>query len=148
MLQGDAFLRNMLYHFDFIGDRLRIGRFCALGAGTRFLMNGGNHRTTAPSTHPFVTFGGGWSGRFDGEADFPTRGDTTIGNDVWTACHLPDMLRVALSIKEGLLTPPTIPCRLGTYSRKNPLCSAGRSAPASCSATSPIRSCKPPSRRR
>lgn len=80
----DAFLRNVLYHFDFIGDRLRIGRFCALGAGTRFLMNGGNHRTTAPSTYPFVIFGGGWSGRFDGEADFPTRGDTTIGNDVWT----------------------------------------------------------------
>jgi TnpA family transposase len=35
------------------------------------------------------------------------------------ATHLPDMLRVALSIKEGLLTPSTILRRLGTYSRKN-----------------------------
>jgi TnpA family transposase len=37
------------------------------------------------------------------------------------ATHLPDMLRVALSIKERLLTPSTILRRLGTYSRKNRL---------------------------
>lgn len=37
------------------------------------------------------------------------------------ATHLPDMLRVALSIKEGLLPPSTILRRLGTYSRKNRL---------------------------
>ena len=35
--------RNVLYHFDFIGDRLRIGRFCALATGVRFIMNGANH---------------------------------------------------------------------------------------------------------
>jgi TnpA family transposase len=35
--------------------------------------------------------------------------------------HLPDMLRVALSIKGGKLTPSTILRRLGTYSRKNKL---------------------------
>jgi hypothetical protein len=34
---------------------------------------------------------------------------------------LPDMLRVGLSIKAGLLTPSTILRRLGTYSRKNRL---------------------------
>jgi len=37
------------------------------------------------------------------------------------ATHLPDMLRVALSIKDGLLTPSTILRRLGAYSRKNRL---------------------------
>jgi len=37
------------------------------------------------------------------------------------ATHLPDMLRVALSIREGRLTPSTILRRLGTYSRKNRL---------------------------
>ena len=47
-------------------------------------MNGGNHRTTAPSTYPFLIFGGAWAGRFDGEAEFPGRGDTVVGNDVWT----------------------------------------------------------------
>jgi TnpA family transposase len=42
------------------------------------------------------------------------------------ATHLPDMLRVALSIKEGRLTPSTILRRLGTYSRKNRLYHAFR----------------------
>jgi TnpA family transposase len=44
--------------------------------------------------------------------------------------HLPDMLRVVLSIKEGRFTPSTILRRLGTYSRKNRLyhafCELGR----------------------
>jgi TnpA family transposase len=35
--------------------------------------------------------------------------------------HLPDMLRVALSIKEGRITASTILRKLGTYSRKNRL---------------------------
>ncbi|MCC0805467.1 CatB-related O-acetyltransferase [Methylobacterium sp. W2] len=79
----EAFVDNLLYHFAFLGDRLRIGRFCALAAGTRFLMNGGNHRLDAPSTYPFLIFGGAWAGRFPEEMAFPNRGDTVIGNDVW-----------------------------------------------------------------
>ena len=35
--------------------------------------------------------------------------------------HLPDMLRVVLSIQAGKITPSTILRRLGTYSRKNKL---------------------------
>ena len=35
--------------------------------------------------------------------------------------HLPDMLRVAMSIKAGRITPSTILNKLGTYSRKNRL---------------------------
>lgn len=78
-----AFLDAILYHFPFIGDRLVIGTFCALAAGTRFLMNGGNHRLDGLSTYPFPIFGGDWIGRFEGELNFPNRGDTRIGNDVW-----------------------------------------------------------------
>ena len=37
------------------------------------------------------------------------------------ATHLPDMLRVGLSIAAGTTTPSTILRRLGTYSRKNRL---------------------------
>jgi virginiamycin A acetyltransferase len=59
-----AFLDAILYHFPFIGDRLVIGKFCALAAGTRFLMNGGNHRLDGLSTYPFPIFGGDWIGRF------------------------------------------------------------------------------------
>ncbi len=76
-----AFLDNILYHFAFLGDRLVIGRFCAIAAGTRFLMNGGNHRLDAPSTYPFAIFGGAWATAPTGK--FPNRGDTVIGNDVW-----------------------------------------------------------------
>lgn len=79
----EAFLDTILYHFAFLGDRLQIGRFYALAAGTRFLMNGGNHRLDAPSTYPFAIFGGAWAGRFPDETAFPNRGDTVIGHDVW-----------------------------------------------------------------
>ncbi len=40
--------------------------------------------------------------------------------------HLPDMLRVAMSIKAGRITPSTILNKLGTYSRKNRLYQAFR----------------------
>lgn len=77
-----AFLDNILYHFAFLGDRLRIGKFCALASGVRFLMNGGNHRLDAPSTYPFLIFGGAWAA-YEPAGRFPNRGDTVIGNDVW-----------------------------------------------------------------
>jgi virginiamycin A acetyltransferase len=78
----DAFLRNVLYHFDFRGDRLVIGRYCAIATGVQFVMNGGNHRTAGISTYPFPIFEA-WRGRWDGELEFPTRGDTVVGSDVW-----------------------------------------------------------------
>lgn len=80
----EAFQRNVLYHYAFTGDRLRIGRFCAMATGTRFLMNGGNHRLTGFSTYPFLMHGGAWAGRYEDETNFPSRGDTVLGNDVWT----------------------------------------------------------------
>ncbi|WP_029458035.1 CatB-related O-acetyltransferase [Solidesulfovibrio alcoholivorans] len=71
---------NVLYHFDFIGDKLLIGSFCALGSGVRFLMNGANHELAPVSTYPFGIFSDGW------EAAPPlcqSRGDTVVGNDAW-----------------------------------------------------------------
>ncbi len=70
---------NVLYHFDFIGDRLIIGRFCAIAAGVRFIMNGGNHATAGFSPYPFAIFPE-WQAPLP---DFPNRGDTVVGNDVW-----------------------------------------------------------------
>src|SRR5690606_37995692 len=71
-----GFERNVLYHFALEGDRLIIGRFCQIGARVRFVMNGGNHRVSGFSTYPFAVFGQGWSGRFDGENEFPHKSDT------------------------------------------------------------------------
>lgn len=74
----------VLYHFDFIGDRLLIGRFTAIATGVRFIMNGANHATSGPSTYPFQIFGRGWDEGFDVASLSPEfRGDTVVGNDVW-----------------------------------------------------------------
>lgn len=76
------FERNVLYHFPFIGDKLRIGRFCQIASGVKFIMNGGNHRTDLFTTYPFPVFGQGWEAAFD-PATFPSKGDLVVENDVW-----------------------------------------------------------------
>lgn len=76
------FEKNVKYHFDFIGDKLIIGKFCMIASDVRFIMNGANHLTDAISTYPFAIFGGDWSNAMDGKT-YPTKGDTIIGNDVW-----------------------------------------------------------------
>src|SRR4051812_14258195 len=73
--------RNVLYHYG--PERLVIGRFCALGTGVRFLMNGANHRMDGPSTFPFPIMGGSWAEHFDQITGLPGRGDTVVGHDVW-----------------------------------------------------------------
>ena len=76
----ENFNSNVLYHFDFIGDKLIIGKFCQIAANVRFIMNGANHATDGFSTFPFCAFGNEWK-------DVPLtpdyKGDTVIGNDVW-----------------------------------------------------------------
>ena len=52
----EQFEQNVLYHFDFIGDKLIIGRYCCIAAGVRFIMNGGNHATTWLTSYPFPIF--------------------------------------------------------------------------------------------
>jgi virginiamycin A acetyltransferase len=79
----ENFRRNVLYHFPFIGDKLRIGKFCALARGVRFIMNGANHQMNGISTYPFFIFGNGWESAMPAPGDLPYKGDTVIGNDVW-----------------------------------------------------------------
>ncbi len=75
--------RCVLYHFPFIGDKLVIGKFCALARGVRFIMNGANHLLSGFSTYPFYIFGNGWESVTPQPDDLPYKGDTVIGNDVW-----------------------------------------------------------------
>ena len=77
----ERFEDHVLYHFDFVGDRLVIGRFCSIAAEVRFIMNGGNHATDWLTTFPFPVFGNGWEGAMPDS--WPHRGDTVVGNDVW-----------------------------------------------------------------
>ncbi len=74
----------VLHHYPFIGDRLIIGKFCAIAEGARFIMNGANHAMSGFSTYPFNIFGHGWEEGFDPETwQRELRGDTVVGNDVW-----------------------------------------------------------------
>lgn len=75
------FEKNVLYHFDFVGDRLVIGRFTSIAAETRFIMNGGNHASDWFTTYPFPVFGKGWEKA--SPESWPYKGDTVIGHDVW-----------------------------------------------------------------
>ncbi len=77
------FEKNVQYHYPFLGDRLMIGRFCAIAQQVTFIMNGAHHRMDGISTYPFHIFGNGWEKVMPPLGDLPLRGDTIIGNDVW-----------------------------------------------------------------
>jgi virginiamycin A acetyltransferase len=80
---SENFERNVLYHYPFLGDRLVIGRFCAIARGVKFLMNGANHKLSGLSTYPFGIFGHGWEPGIPEPGELPFKGDTIVGNDVW-----------------------------------------------------------------
>jgi virginiamycin A acetyltransferase len=80
---SENFERNVLYHYPFIGDKLIIGKFCALAQGVKFIMNGANHKMSGLSTYPFSIFGNGWEKVMPRPGELPYKGDTIVGNDVW-----------------------------------------------------------------
>lgn len=80
---SENFERNVLYLFPFIGDKLIIGKYCALGRGAKFIMNGANHKLDGFSTYPFYIFGNGWEKVTPKPQELPNKGDTVVGNDVW-----------------------------------------------------------------
>ncbi|WP_317930699.1 Vat family streptogramin A O-acetyltransferase [Halioxenophilus sp. WMMB6] len=79
----ERFQGNVLYHFPFIGDKLVIGKFCAIAKDVKFIMNGANHKLSGFSTYPFQIFGNGWQRVMPEAGELPYKGDTEIGHDVW-----------------------------------------------------------------
>lgn len=79
----ENFEKNVLYHFDFIGDKLIIGKFCAIARNVHFIMNGANHPIHGLSTYPFYIFKNGWEKAIPPADDLIIKGDTIVGNDVW-----------------------------------------------------------------
>lgn len=76
------FEKHVTHHYEFNGDKLIIGKFCQIGAGVEFVMNGANHQMNAVSTYPFYIFEG-WDEQTPPLGEMPLKGDTVIGNDVW-----------------------------------------------------------------
>ena len=80
---GDIdFEKHVTHHYDFIGDKIIIGKFCQIAKGVEFVMNGANHQINSVSTYPFYIFDG-WNQNTPVESDMPIKGDTIVGNDVW-----------------------------------------------------------------
>lgn len=79
----EKFEDSVLYHYPFIGDKLIIGKFCAISQNVKFIMNGANHKLSGFSTYPFYIFGNDWIHSLPKDGELPYKGDTVIGNDVW-----------------------------------------------------------------
>lgn len=82
-LGAAQFEDHVTHHYAFLGDKLIIGKFCAIAKGIEFVMNGANHRMSSITTYPFNIMGGGWEKATPSLADLPFKGDTVVGNDVW-----------------------------------------------------------------
>ena len=76
------FESHVTHHYDFLGDKLIIGKFCQIAAGVEFVMNGANHQMNAATTFPFYIMEG-WAQDAPPLFELPLKGDTVIGNDVW-----------------------------------------------------------------
>jgi virginiamycin A acetyltransferase len=79
---GEDFESRVTHHYEFYGDRLIIGKFCQIASGVEFVMNGTNHKMNAVNTFPFYILEG-WNQETPPLSEFPCKGDTVIGNDVW-----------------------------------------------------------------
>ena len=79
----ENFEDHVTHLYQFIGDKLIIGKFCAIARGIEFVMNGANHRMNSVSTYPFHIMGGGWEDFTPKLSELPLKGDTVVDNDVW-----------------------------------------------------------------
>ena len=103
----ENFEKNVKYHFDFVGDKLIIGKFCMIASDVKFIMNGANHLTNALTTYPFAIFGNGWEKAMDGKS-YPQKGDITIGNDVWIGYNATIMAGVTIGDGAIIATNSTV----------------------------------------
>lgn len=94
----ENFEKNVKYHFDFVGDKLIIGKFCMIASDVKFIMNGANHLTNSLSTYPFAIFGNGRKNAMEGKT-YPQKGDINVGNDVWIGYNATIM--AGLTIGDG-----------------------------------------------
>ena len=72
---AEKFEEHVTHHYDFLSDRLIIGKFCAIARGIEFIMNGANHRMNSVTTYPFNIMGGGWEKFAPKLDDLPLKGD-------------------------------------------------------------------------
>lgn len=75
---------NVLYHYPINGNQLKIGKFCSIACGAKFLFTSANHAMNSLSTYPFPIFFEEWGLDVKNITDaWDNKGDIIIGNDVW-----------------------------------------------------------------
>lgn len=78
---------NVLYHYPECNhDKLKIGKFCSIACGAKFLFNAANHAMGSLSTYPFPIFFEEWELDTDTESiakAWDNKGNIVVGNDVW-----------------------------------------------------------------
>lgn len=75
---------NVLYHYPINNDKLKIGKFCSIACGAKFLFTSGNHSMKSLSNYTFPIFFDEWElDAKDIKQAWDNKGDITIGNDVW-----------------------------------------------------------------
>lgn len=78
---------NVLYHYPECNhDKLKIGKFCSIACGAKFIFNAANHSLGSLSTYPFPIFFEEWGLNPDTASistAWDNKGNITIGNDVW-----------------------------------------------------------------
>ena len=75
---------NVLYHYPINGDKLKVGKFCSIACGAKFLFTSANHKMHSISTYPFPIFFEEWGLDVTNiTSAWDKKGDIVIGNDVW-----------------------------------------------------------------
>jgi len=65
-----------VHHFGNPDEKLKIGNYCSISIGVKFIL-GGNHSITTFSTYPFRKF------FYNGECEAWTKGPIIVEDDVW-----------------------------------------------------------------
>lgn len=75
---------NVLYHYPVNGDKLKIGKFCSIACGAKFLFTSANHAMRPLSTYTFPIFFEEWGlDVSEIRSAWDNKGDIVVGNDVW-----------------------------------------------------------------
>ena len=75
---------SVLYQYPINGDKLIIGKFCAIACGAKFMFTSGNHSMKSLSNYTFPIFFDEWDLDAKNIRDaWDNKGDIVIGNDVW-----------------------------------------------------------------
>lgn len=87
------------YLHDAAPEKLMIGKFVQIAHGVQIITSSANHQMDGFSTYPFNIFGEPWSSAY--APNWPNKGDTIIGNDVWIGHEA--LIMPAVTIGDGAI---------------------------------------------